>query len=147
METTTYSIKPRPAVRAFAVAAVLALAGAGLAVAANALAWHGAVVVVGVLLVVAALALIVAAVRAPASQEVRVEFDADGFRIVGPTDTHEGAWGDVTRVTEAPGRLTFHLGADKRFHVVGAHATDQLRAMASDIAQRLDDNRGYRPLV
>ena len=146
MATTTYVIRPRPAIRAFGVAAVLAVVGAGLAVAASALGWHVSVSVFGVVLVVGAIALLFAAIRVPAQQAVTVQLDDEGYRVVEASGSHAGAWHDVTKVTEAPGRLTFHRGEDERFHILAPQAPGQLDSMASDIAQRLDHDRGYHPL-
>ena len=146
MATTTYVIRPRPAIRAFGVAAVLAAAGAGIAVGASSLGWHVAVSVLGVLLVLGAIALLLAALRVPAKQAVTVQLDAEGYRVVEASGTHQGVWRDVTRVTEAPGRLTFHRGDDERFHIFAPHSPGQLDSMASDIAGRLDHDRGYHPL-
>ena len=146
MATTTYSIRPRPAIRAFGVAAALAVVGAGLAVAASTLGWHPSVTVFGVVLVLGSLALVVAALRAPMGQAVQVELDDAGYRVTGASGDHAGAWREVTMVTQAPGRLTFHQGSDQRFHIIAPHAADQLDAMASDISERLDRARGYRSL-
>ena len=121
--------------------------GAGVAVAASAWGWPTAVLVLGVLLVAAALALIAAAIVSSGRQAVRVELSDAGYRVAQPSETNEGAWADVTKVTQAPGRLTFHQGDSSRFHIIAPHASAQLEAMASDIAGRLDRDRGYRPFA
>lgn len=133
--------------RAFAVAAVGAVVAAVLLVGSEAFGWGLVGRVLGVVVGAGVVALLLAALAAARRQGVTVEFDEAGYRVAGATGDHAGTWREVKRVTQGPGRLTFHLDADRRFHLVAPGAPERLDAMASDIAKRLDDDRGYRPLA
>ncbi|MFP5416189.1 MAG: hypothetical protein ACLGHZ_04825 [Actinomycetes bacterium] len=145
MSVEQFVIRPRPAVRAFAIAAVLALLGALVLVADSLWAWGVAAVVLAVLLVVAGVALAGLAVAAAARQRVTVELDDDGFRVLPLSGTgHEGRWSEVTRVTRAAGRLTLHSGDEKRIHLIApSGSTADLDALGRAIGRRLDADRGY----
>lgn len=140
-------LKPRPAVRAFGLAAVLALVGAGLIVAASQYAWHVAVSAMGGMLLVASVVLIALAIMAPARRAVTVELDDKGFRVLDAEGVQSASWDDVTKVTAIPGRLTFHAGTSKRFQLIAPEATSDLDEIADEVARRLDINRGYTPFV
>lgn len=148
METTTYTIRPRPPLRAFALAAVLAVAGAALVVAAKIWSWHMAVIIVGVLLLVGSMGLITSALRVPLGLTVRVAFSEDGYSVEKAGQVRTGRWSEVTRVTSEPGHITFHLADEQRFHLLFAHeAREQQPELEADITRRLDNSRGYRPLI
>ncbi|MFV0451895.1 MAG: hypothetical protein ACK5LS_06575, partial [Propioniciclava sp.] len=70
-----YVLRARPPVRAFVLAAVLTLGGAALAVAASQFAWPGALVVLGIVLIVLGVALLGLAAAAAQRQEVTVVLD------------------------------------------------------------------------
>lgn len=145
METTIHVLKPRVAVRAFVVAAALAVGGAGLAVGAAAAGWPWWVVAVGVLALAGALALVGAATASVRRHRVTIELSPDGYRVVEPTRVREGRWADVTKVTGAPGRITLHHGDDGRVQLfVPPERMAELDAVAADIGRRLDRSRGYR---
>lgn len=140
-----FVIDPRPPVRAFAVAAVLALAGAGVAVIPAPGLGQTLLIILGLLCIVGAVALVVAAVTAARRQRVVVELGETGYKVDGPSGISTGTWTDVTRVTASPGRITLHQGDDERVHLVAATGqTPQLDAIASAISKRLDADRGYR---
>lgn len=148
MEPTRHVLRPRPAVRAFGVAAALALAGASLTVGAAAWGWPLAWGVVGIVVIAAGLALVVLAVLAARRQQVVIELDAAGYRIAEPQGQRAGAWGDVTRMTGSPGRLTLHHGGAERVQLfVTPDRADELDVVAADIARRLDASRGYTTLA
>lgn len=141
-----FVIRPRPAVRAFAIAAVLALLGALVLAGDSLWGWGVVAVVVAVVLVVAAVALVGLAIAAAARQGVTVELDDDGFRVRPLSGTeHSGRWSEVSRVTAAPGRLTLHSGDEKRVHLIAPPGSSaDLDALGQAIGRRLDANRGYR---
>ena len=64
MSTQEFVISPRPAVRAFAIAAVAVLAGAFLLVGSSAWAWGTIGVVAGIVIMVGGVALALAAIVA-----------------------------------------------------------------------------------
>ena len=143
MATSTYVIKPRPAVRAFALSAVLALLGAAVVVMASEYAWPVGVLALGVGVLVLSLGLIVLAFVARARMAVTVELSDEGYLVREPGGVRQGSWGEVTKVTEAPGRLTFHSGDEQRFHLVSQAGSGELERIAAEVARRLDVNRGY----
>ena len=131
--------------RAFAVAAVLAVVGAGVTVLPLDGAARVAVIVVGILLIVAAAALVGLAFAASRRQRVTIELDEAGYRVNSPTGVRSGSWQDVTRVTAAPGRITLHRGETERVHLVAPQGQlPQFDAIAEAISKRLDDDRGYQ---
>lgn len=138
-------IRPRPPVRAFALAAVAVLLGAALLVAGSALGWGVVVTVIAVVVMVAGVALALVAIGAARRQAVTVSFDSDGFRVVPPAgETHAGPWTSVTKVTGAPGRLTLHQGDERRTHLIVPAGSDaDLDAIAAAIGRHLDADRGY----
>ncbi|MFV0453288.1 MAG: hypothetical protein ACK5LS_13790, partial [Propioniciclava sp.] len=110
-------------------------------------AWPGALVVLGIVLIVLGVALLGLAAAAAQRQEVTVVLDEDGYAVVEPAGTRRGRWEEVTRVTGVPGRITLHRSADERVVlVVAVDRSDQLDEVAADIARRLDAQRGYRNL-
>lgn len=148
MESTRHVLRPSPAIRAFGLAAALALAGAALTVGASAWGWPLAWGVVGLVVIVLALVLVALAWAAARRQQVTVELDDDGYRIAEPGGERAGAWAEVTRMTGAPGRLTLHHGDNERVHLVASpQRAEALDAVAADIAQRLDNSRGYTTLI
>ena len=137
-------IHPRPPVRAFAVAAVLALLGAGAVVVPVTGVAQTVLVVVGIVLLVLAALLLVLAFTSSRRQKVTVHLDESGYRVDSPSGVRLGAWADVRRVTTAPGRITLHQGDDERVHLVApAGQLPQFEAIEQAISQRLDDDRGY----
>ena len=144
MAADRFVITPRPPVRAFAVAALLAAGGAVVAVLPVEGALRVAVIVLGVLLIVAAAALLGAAFAASRRQQVVVELDEAGYRVDSPAGVRTGSWKDVTRVTTAPGRITLHQGADERVHLVAPQGQlPELDAIVKAVSEHLDADRGY----
>lgn len=143
-ETDQFVITSRPPVRAFAVAAALAVVGAIVAVIPAPAQWQTLLIILGLVFIVGAVVLVVAALTASRRQRVLVALTRSGYRVDGPSGVRTGTWEDVTRVTASPGRITLHQGDDARVHLVAPGGqTPQLHAIASAISRRLDDNRGY----
>ena len=137
---------PRPPVRALALAAVLAIAGAASIVAPVGGVWGTVLVVLGVVLLGFALALGVLAFAAPRRQQVVIRVDDEGYRVDAPGGVRQqGDWAAVTRVTATPGRLTLHRGDHERVHLVSpAGPIQEMDALGEAISRHLDANRGYR---
>ena len=144
MTKNTYRIQPPPAVRAYGLAALLAVLGAALIVLASANAWPVVFPALGVLLLVLGVALIALAVLAGRRAQVIVALDERGYTIRDSSGPREGAWSDITQVTRGPGRLTFH---DRNGHgfLLRDPATDPglLDRLAADVSAHLDRDRGY----
>ena len=143
--TDQFVITSRPPVRAFAVAAALAILGAVVAVLPVPGLWQTLLIILGLVLIVGAVGLVVAALTASRRQRVLVELGDSGYRVDGPGGVRSGQWADVTRVTASPGRITLHQGDDERVHLVAAGGqTPELDAIATAISKRLDAHRGYQ---
>ena len=142
---TTFVVRPRLPMRAFVLAALLSMLGAlGITLsAATAISqvwmWvSAAVLLVGVLLVITAL-------TSMRRLRTYVELGDTGWEVRAPGGTTRGLWRDVTKVTIAADgvRLTLHHPDGRRTHIVAPGPTDEMQAMALDIAARLDASRGY----
>ncbi len=131
-----------------AISAVLSVLAMALVIAGAALSWGTPAFIGAIALAVGAAALRIGALRARSGQVVTVEFTDAGYRITEPTTTREGTWASITKVTAAPGRLTFHQGEHDRLHFVVPPTSDaDLGAIAQDASQRLDRDRGYSALA
>ncbi|QIK72450.1 hypothetical protein G7070_09445 [Propioniciclava coleopterorum] len=145
MSTQEFVIRPRPAVRAFALAAAAALLGALALVGGSAWGWGVVGTTVGIVLMLGGLGLAILAVVSARRQAVTVSFDDEGFRVASAGEpTHTGTWSAVTRVTGAPGRLTLHEGDERRTHLIAPRGSDaDLDAIGEAIGHHLDADRGY----
>jgi len=140
-----FVMTPRPPVRALALAAVLAIAGAVLIVVPVGGVGGIVLTVAGAVLLVCALALGLVAFAVPRRQKVVIRVDDEGYRVEAPGGVRQGEWSAVTRVTASPGRLTLHQGERERVHLVSpAGPTHEMDALGEAISRHLDANRGYR---
>lgn len=141
-----YRLPAQPPVRAYAVAALLCLGGAGLLLGTLAASWPGWVSVAAVLLLLLGLGLVTAAEVVRRRQGVEVELSDQGYVIRGAGEPLRGTWDGVTKVTQsASGGLTLHHGDDARTRLLpsGYVPTAQLALLGRDIARHLDRSRGY----
>lgn len=137
-------LTPPLPLRAFAVAAGLALIGAALVVATSAAGLPAALGIVGWVLLAGAVALLVASAVSWRRMRVRVELTDDGYIITGPDRQQSGRWSEVTKVTQSPTSLTLHHGPDQRVLLVSHRGvTAELIHLSGDLARRLDASRGY----
>ena len=147
----TYTLKPRLPLRAFVVAAATSVVGALVTVLAGANRWHVSVLIIGIGLVVAAVALVVAALISLRTMRTVVEVDDEGFQVRGPGVDKRAAWVDVTRVAVADdgARLIFSHGEVERTHLwcPGGATDPQFQALTRDLVGYLDRSRGYRNLA
>ena len=144
MSVTTYTIQSRPPVRAFALAAVSALIGAIVIVVASALKWHWVVTVLGVLVLLAGVALLAVAFLAMKRMAVTLTLDDDGFSLIGGGTDHRGEWLDVNQVTQSGDRLhvTIYQGPQDRTHLLFSRP-DQIDAVLADMTERLKQSRRH----
>lgn len=144
MAETTYTIQSRPPIRAFVIAALSALVGAGLLVLAGAQGWHVAVSVVGWVLLGVGVLLCGVAVVAMRRHRVRLILDDEGYVLAGQDLAHTGKWLDVNQVTlsEAGSHVTIYHGPERRTHLLfeGADAA-QIDAVLKDLTARLKASR------
>lgn len=149
MAETTYVIKARPPLRAFAIAAVASLVGAVWLVLALTNQWPILSMVVACCVLGFGLFMVVAGLAAVQRQTVTLTLGDDGYRLEGASGEEGGDWDAVTRVTLAKDRslVTIHEGDTVRHHLVFRSAsTTQLDEILADIGQRLDEANGYTPL-
>lgn len=143
-----FVLVPRPPLRAYALAGLIAAAGALLSVMAAASGWGVGLVVLGLAVLVAGVALLGVAAAAAARMRVRVALTEAGYHVTGPGGERSGTWADVQRITLAAdgNRLTLHHAADRRTLLVtprGAH-DPELERLGEAMGRHLDADRGYR---
>lgn len=146
MAETHYLIKPRPPIRAFLIAAVASIVGAGMLVLSLVQSWHWAVLALSILVLVAGIMLCVAALAASSRSRVSITFTEDGYRLDTPHGTEGGHWEVVTRVTQSGDgrRVTIHDGAEERHVLVFAPGNaQQVAELLADMTRRLDAAKGY----
>ena len=130
--------------RAVGLAALLAVAGAGLIVAGSAARLPVALSIVGWILLAGAVGLCIVAAATWRKMRVRVELTDDGYVIDGPDAHEEGRWEDVTKLTQSPTTLVIHHGPDHRVRLVSQRGvTAELIHLTGDLVRRLDASRGY----
>ena len=145
--TTTHVMKPRPPLRAFGLAAVLAVVGMGFVIAPDVTGWHVILRAIGIALLLVGLAILGLAVLAVQRFRMEVVLDDEGYRVVSPTGTREGAWAEVVKVTRGERRLVLHRRDGTRIAVTQPRGgAGDLNALGTDIARRLDASRGYTNL-
>ena len=145
MAETTYLIQSRPPVRAFVIAALCALVGAGLLVLAVSQGWHVAVTIIGAILLACGVALAVAAGLAMRRLRVYLTMDEDGYSLVGQGEEHVGDWLDVNQVTrsgEGGGHVIIYHGPERRTHLFfSASDPGQIDTVLDDLRDRLKASR------
>lgn len=144
MAETTYLIQSRPPVRAFVIAALCALVGAGLLVLAVSQGWHLAVTIVGAILLACGVLLAAVAVAAMRRLRVYLTMDEDGYSLVGQGQEHVGEWLDVNQVTRSGegGHVIIYHGPERRTHLYFSTTDpDQIDAVLDDLRDRLKASR------
>ncbi|MDQ7991783.1 MAG: hypothetical protein AAGC63_02040 [Propionicimonas sp.] len=141
---STHVLRPRPPLRAFAVAAGLALAGIGLFAAPDLFGWPEILRGVGVAVVLLGLVFLALGVVAMRRMRVEVVLDPQGYRVVGPSGTQSGTWQGVVRVARANQQVILDGGDGTRTVIaLPRGGAGDLNRLADDIARQLDANRGY----
>lgn len=144
MSTTRHVMKPRPPLRAFGMAAVLAVVGMGFVVSSDAFGWNPIVRAIGIVFVAAGLVLLALGFVAIQSRRVEIVLDDAGYRVTAPTGASAGSWADVVRVTRAERRLIVYGRDGSRTLMTHPRGgAGDLDALGADIARRLDSSRGY----
>lgn len=141
MPERTFFLKPRPPLRAFAIAAVLSLVGALFLVLALQLEWHVVVAVLAALVLAIGITLFAVSLVAMARLGVRITLTDEGYHVSGTNQEHSGAWADVTKVTQAvdSAHVTIYHGNVRRTHLIfpGGPAQDQMPDVVEAITERL----------
>jgi hypothetical protein len=137
-------MKPRPPVRAFGMAAALALVGVGFFMAPELFGWHSILRAIGIVFIVLGFAILALAIVAMQRMRVEIVLDDDGYRVIGPFGARTGSWAEVVRVTRATGRIVLYGRDDRRTTIAMPRGGDgDLDALGADIARHLDAHRGY----
>lgn len=146
--SSTHLMKPRPPVRAFGLAAALALVGVGFFVTPELFSWPGGVRAIGIVFIVLGFVILALAVVTMQRMRVEIALDDVGYRVIGPFGARGGRWADVVRVTRAAGQLVLY-GRDGRRTVIALPrgGAGDLDALGADIARHLDAHRGYSNLT
>ena len=144
MDATRHQVRVRPSLRALGLAALMVLVGVVLLMMADLLDRQVALTAIGVVGVVFGLALFVAAWFLARSMRVEVVLDENGYWLAGPGRPEQGTWAEVGRVTRGERGMTLHRKDGTRLQLVVARGgIADLDALGTDIAARLDENRGY----
>ena len=137
-----------PPVRALAIASAAAVVGAATVVAWGALTWPVGLAVLGVVLIVLGVALAVAALVLTRRLRTAVQTDDEHIAVTRAGATTTVAWSEVTEVRLHGHRLNL-IGAANQTGVTllnpRAAANPVFLALMTDVQQRLDRDRGYRP--
>ena len=144
MHATRHRVRQRPSLRALGLAALLVLLGVVLLMMADLLDRQLALTAIGVVGVVLGLGLFVAAWLLARSMRVEVVLDDSGYYLAGPGRPEQGTWAEVGRVTRGERGITLHRKDGTRLQLVVARGgVADLDALGTDIAARLDSDRGY----
>ena len=143
-----FTLTAPPPVRALAIAAVTALVGAGLIVISQMLDLGAVVLAVGVVGLVLAVALAVAALVLGARVRSELLLETEAITIRGAGEERRVPWADIDTVTLLGPRLTFvrRTGADVVVVNPRGPADRTFRALLTAVRRRLDADRGYRDL-
>ena len=145
MAPTTFLIPPRPPVRAFAIAAVLALVGAVLLVVSLSLSWPIFIAVIGAAVGVTGFALLALALLVMRRSTLVLTMNDDGYAVTGSGKALKGDWLEVNRVTQSRqgGEVTIYHRDNRRAHLVfPSDDSAQVAAVVADIRSRLNAARG-----
>lgn len=141
MPERTFFLKPRPPLRAFAIAAVLSLLGALFLVLSLQLEWHVVVAVLAAVVLAIGITLFAVSLVAMARLGVRITLTDEGYHVSGTNQEHSGAWADVTKVTQAvdSAHVTIYHGNVRRTHLIfpGGPAQEQMPEVVEAITERL----------
>jgi hypothetical protein len=141
-----FTLTAPPPVRALAIAAVTALVGAGLMVAAGVLDLGSVVLVVGLVGLVLAVALALAALVLSARARADLALGPEAISVRRAGQVSRVPWAEIETVTLTGPRLALVRKAGADLVVVNPRTpTDPtFTALLMALQQRLDNDRGYR---
>lgn len=139
------TLKPRPPVRAFALAAAVAVVGLIFIVIGEVARWGTAGLVLGLVLIGLGALLALAGVGTMVRNRVTVELDDTGITVIGPEGEQSTEWADVMRVTQSTSgrRITFSNRDLSKLHLVSHSEGVETAQLRAAIIEHLDSNRGY----
>jgi hypothetical protein len=142
-----FALSAAPPVRTFAIAALVAIVGAGLMVGSRALDLGSVVLVLGLAGVAFALALALTAVILVRSLRSTLVLDTDGITLIRGRRTDRLPWSDIDRVSLVGQRLTFltkqSRGTDVSVISPRSNTDPTFLSLVAAIRGRLDADRGY----
>lgn len=140
MAATTHLLTPPAPLRAFGVAAGLAVAGLVVFLLPDLIAWPGWLRILGVVVLGLSVVMAVLALRVVRTGGVTVELDERELRV----KDQAIEWSQVQKVTRGPGRISLYRKDGSRIAlVVPTGGGANLDALGADIARYLDQHRGY----
>lgn len=142
---SVHVLRVAPPNRAFLLAAVGSILGALLLVLATANGWSAVVTVLGVLILLAGLALLGLAIWTVMKMQVKAELTPTGYTFRTPGGVRHGTWTETVKVTasESGRRITFHRKDESVQHVlapVGGNDPAMIR-LINDLTDRLMTSR------
>ncbi len=141
----SYVLRPRPPVRALAIASLAALAGAVLTVLAAAFDLPGAVLLLGAVVLGVALALAVAGLLLTARLRSTISLDPAGLRLSRGHQRVDLAWGDISAVDLTADSIVLRTRDHVRTELPNPRGTSDpvVSSMLNAIREALDADRGY----
>lgn len=141
---TVHTLRPQPPARAFLTAAVVSVVGALLIVLASAQQWP-VVVALGVVVLIAGLALLGAGFWSMWRMQVRAELTPTGYTFRTPAGVRHGTWAETIKVTasESGRRMSFHHRDETVDHVVCPVGANHpaMTELVEDVTSRLKNSR------
>ncbi|MDO5498207.1 MAG: hypothetical protein Q4F67_00840 [Propionibacteriaceae bacterium] len=144
-QVSVHVLRPATPTRAFAAAAVGSVLGAVLIVLSATQQWAVVVTILGVLILVAGLALLGLGILTVLRMQVKAELTPKGYTFRTPTGVRHGTWAETVRVTssESGRRISFHRSDESTQNVitpVGADDPAMVR-LVDDLTERLRSSR------
>lgn len=141
----SYVLRPRPPIRALAIASLAALVGAVLTVLAGALDLPGAVLLLGAVVLAMALALAVASLVLTARLRSTISLDPTGLKLSRGPQRVDLAWGDISAVDLTADSIVLRTKDDGRTEVPNPRGISDpvVSRMLNAVREALDADRGY----
>jgi hypothetical protein len=145
IQRQTFLLRPDPPVRALAIASLGAVVGAVLIVLAASLDLHGAVTMLGLAVLGAALALAVTGLVLTARLKSTVILDQAGLSFRRGSRQHTLGWGAIRAVELTDSSIVIRARDDADVELANPRgATDRVvRALLTAVRNALDTDRGY----
>lgn len=144
-DVTVHVLRAAPPVRALGIAAVGSVLGAIFIVLSAANNWSAIVTTLGVIILVAGLALLGLAVWTMLKMRVQAELTPTGYVFRTPGGVRTGNWADTRKVTasESGRRLSLHRKDDSIQDVLSPVGTEDaaMRRLVADLTERLQRPR------
>ena len=146
-----FTFAPPPPVRSLAISSVAAVTAAAMIVARGAFDLPAAVMVAGIVVMILAVMLAVVALALTVRLRTTLILDAESITVVKGRHRRAVAWSMIDSVTMQRARLLLITKPEggPNIAVVNPRATTDatFSALISQIQQRLDADRGYRPIT